>query len=63
MRNKFNPEDMPVLSLDTTDTTRYEASRFLDNPEVIAAYLAEIMKAADTGSLFGLATQKRMDHQ
>jgi len=59
MRNKFNPEEMPVLSLDTTGTTRYEASRFLDNPEVIAAYLAEIMKAEDTRSLFELATPKK----
>ena len=51
MSNKFNPEDMPILSLNTTGTTRYEASRFLDNPEAIAAYLAESMKADDTESL------------
>jgi hypothetical protein len=48
MSDKFNPEDMPVLSLNTTGTTRYEASRFLDSPEAIAAYLAESMKANDT---------------
>jgi probable addiction module antidote protein len=51
MSDKFNPEDMPVLNLNTTSTTRYEASRFLDNPEAIAAYLAESMKAADTEGL------------
>ncbi|MFL6533282.1 MAG: addiction module antidote protein, partial [Pseudomonas sp.] len=51
MSNKFNPEDMPILSLNTTGTTRYEASRFLDNQEAIAAYLAESMKADDTESL------------
>lgn len=51
MSDKFNPEDMPVLSLNTTGTTRYEASRFLDSPEAIATYLAESMKADDTESL------------
>ncbi|MGO4321674.1 addiction module antidote protein [Pseudomonas sp. KB_12] len=51
MSEKFNPEDMPVLNLNTTGTTRYEASRFLDSPEAIAAYLAESMKADDTESL------------
>ncbi|MCG6575126.1 putative addiction module antidote protein [Pseudomonas sp. AF32] len=51
MSDKFNPEDMPVLSLGTTGTTRYEASRFLDTPEAIAAYLAESMKADDTEGL------------
>ncbi|SEO53816.1 addiction module antidote protein [Pseudomonas sp. NFACC39-1] len=51
MNDKFNPEDMPVLSLNTTGRTRYEASRFLDTPEAIAAYLAESMKADDTESL------------
>ncbi|MHA6789500.1 addiction module antidote protein [Pseudomonas bijieensis] len=51
MNDKFNPEDMPVLSLNTTGTTRYEASRFLDTPEAIAAYLAESMKTDDTESL------------
>jgi probable addiction module antidote protein len=44
---KFNPEDMPILDLDTSETSRYEASRFLDSPEVISAYLAESMKAQD----------------
>ncbi|AXA53105.1 hypothetical protein ACNT2N_22925 [Pseudomonas thivervalensis] len=48
MTDKFNPEDMPVLNLNTTGTTRYGASRFLDTPEAIAAYLAESMKADDT---------------
>ncbi|WLH44300.1 addiction module antidote protein [Pseudomonas beijingensis] len=51
MSNKFNAEDMPVLSLNITGMTRYEASRFLDTPEAIAAYLAESMKADDTEGL------------
>lgn len=59
MSSKFNPEEMPVLSLDTTGTTRYEASRFLDNPEVIAAYLAEIMKADDTGGFIRACDSKK----
>jgi len=51
MSSKFNPENMPVLSLSTTGTTRYEASRFLDTPEAMAAYLAESMKADNAESL------------
>ena len=43
----FNPEDMPILDLDTGGTSRYEASRFLDTPEIISAYLTESMKAQD----------------
>ncbi|QOQ76348.1 putative addiction module antidote protein [Pseudomonas poae] len=45
--SKFKPEDMPVLDLDTSGTSVYEASRFLDSPEVISAYLAQSMKAQD----------------
>lgn len=48
---KFNPEDMPILNLNASGTTRYEASRFLDSPEAMAAYLAESMKADDTEGL------------
>lgn len=44
---KFDPEDMPILDLDPSKTGRYEASRFLDTPEVISAYLAESMRAQD----------------
>lgn len=44
---KFNPEDMPILNLKTSGTSHYEASRFLDSPETISAYLAESMKAKD----------------
>lgn len=51
MSDKFNPEDMPILSLTTTGTTRYEASRFLDSPEAIAAYLAESLKTGETEGL------------
>jgi probable addiction module antidote protein len=45
--SKFNPEEMPILDLDTSGTTLYEASCFLDSPETISAYLAESMKAQD----------------
>ncbi|ELQ12248.1 MULTISPECIES: addiction module antidote protein [Pseudomonas] len=44
---KSTPEEMPILNLNTSGTSRYEASRFLDNPETISAYLAESMKAKD----------------
>ncbi|WP_456027200.1 addiction module antidote protein [Pseudomonas capeferrum] len=44
---KFKPEDMPILDLDTSGTQVYEASRFLDSPQVISAYLAQSMKSQD----------------
>lgn len=44
---KFNPEDMPILNLNTSGTSRFEVSRFLDSPEAISAYLAESMKEND----------------
>ena len=44
----FNPESMPILNLDTSGTSRYEASNFLDSTEIKAAYIAESMKAGDT---------------
>ena len=50
----FNPEDMPILNLDTSGTSRHEASRFLDSPEVMAAYIAESMKAGDTALVHAL---------
>jgi probable addiction module antidote protein len=50
----FNPEDMPILNLDTSGTSRYEASHFLDSPEVMAAYIAESMKAGDTALVHAL---------
>lgn len=43
----FKPEDMPILDLDTSGTQVYEASRFLDSPETISAYLAQSMKSQD----------------
>ncbi|WP_084322856.1 addiction module antidote protein [Pseudomonas migulae] len=50
----FNPEDMPILNLDTSGTSRHEASRFLDSPEIMAAYIAESMKAGDTALVHAL---------
>jgi probable addiction module antidote protein len=38
---------MPILDLDTSGTSVYEASRFLDSPETISAYLAQSMKSQD----------------
>lgn len=51
----FNPEDMPILNLNTSGTSRFEASRFLDSPEVMAAYLAESMKDGDVALVHALA--------
>ncbi len=51
MSDQFNPENMPVLSVNTTNTTRYEASRFLSSAEAIEAYLAESIKANDAKGL------------
>lgn len=45
--SKFDPEDMSILELDTSGTSLYEASCFLDTPETISAYLAESMMAQD----------------
>ncbi|TFY88997.1 putative addiction module antidote protein [Pseudomonas kairouanensis] len=45
--SKFKPEDMPILDLDISGTRVYEASRFLDSPQVISAYLAQSMKSND----------------
>ena len=50
----FNPEDMPILNLDTSGTSRHEASHFLDSPEIMAAYIAESMKAGDTALVHAL---------
>lgn len=55
MREKtFNPEDMPILNVDTSGTDCHEASRFLDSPEIMAAYIAESMKAGDTALVHAL---------
>lgn len=45
--SSFRPEDMPVLKLDTSRTTRYEASRYLDSTETISAYLASSLESDD----------------
>lgn len=47
MSKKISLQDMPILDLDLSKTKRFEASRFLDSPETIAAFLAEAMKAND----------------
>jgi probable addiction module antidote protein len=49
--SKVIPEEMPILNLNTSGTSLYEASRFLDSPETICAYLAESMKAQDSQTL------------
>jgi len=43
-RSKFNPKNMPILELDTSSTSLYEASHYLDSPEMAAAYVAESKK-------------------
>lgn len=47
-KSTFKPEDMPILDLDTSGTHVYEASRFLDSPEIISAYLAQSLKSQDS---------------
>ena len=51
MSNTFNPDDMPILDLDLSGTSRFEASRYLDSPKVISAFLAEAMSANDPAIL------------
>ena len=51
MSDTFTAEDMPILELDLSNTKRFEASRFLNSPETIAAFLAEAMKANDAQTL------------
>ena len=65
MNDKFSPDDMPILNLNTTSTTRYDVSRFLDTPEAIAVYLAESIKANDTESFIHALTEveKALSHQ
>lgn len=54
----FDPEDMPILNLDTSSTSRHEASRFLDSPEIMAAYITESMKAGDTALVHALGESR-----
>ena len=46
-KSTFKPEDMPILELDTSGTSAYEASRFLDSPQTISAYLSQSMACHD----------------
>lgn len=50
-QSTFKPEDMPILELDTSGTSAYEASRFLDSPQTISAYLAQSMACHDPQAL------------
>lgn len=51
----FNPLDMPIFEIDEATkaekTSRFEASRFLDNPVTISAFLAEAMREGDSEHL------------
>lgn len=40
--------DMPILDLDLHNTKRFEASRYLGNPETIEVFLQEAMKTNNT---------------
>ena len=47
MSKTFNPLDMPITGLKNAtneNTSRFEASRYLDTPETISAFLADVMK-------------------
>lgn len=48
MSDTYSHEKMPILDLHLSNTQRFEASRFLDSPETIAAFLAEAMKTNDS---------------
>ncbi len=43
--------DMPIVDLDLSNTKRFEASRFLDSPATIKAFLQEVMKTNDPQTL------------
>ncbi|MEK1939015.1 MAG: addiction module antidote protein [Pseudomonas sp.] len=45
--SKFNPEDMPILDINTSGLDVFELSRHLDSPQAISAFLAEVIKAGD----------------
>ncbi len=45
--SKFNPEDMPILDIDTSGLDVFEISRHLDSPQAISAFLAEVIKTGD----------------
>lgn len=52
--NTFNPMDMPIMGLSAEGSqkvSRFEASRYLDNPETISAFLAEALQANDASIL------------
>lgn len=51
MSRKAESGDMPILDLELSNTTRFEASRFLDTPETIAAFLAEALNSNDAQML------------
>lgn len=54
MSERFNPLEMPIVGLKNAsceNTSRFEASRYLDSPETISEYLAEAMKANDPAVL------------
>ncbi|MDC0689356.1 hypothetical protein POF53_17305 [Mitsuaria sp. RG] len=51
MSRKADSSVMPILDLELSNTTRFEASRFLDHPKTIAAFLAEAMQSNDAQAL------------
>ena len=47
MSKAFDPPDMPIIKLKPTSRrtiSRFEASDYLDTPEIIRAFLADVMK-------------------
>lgn len=54
MSETFNPLDMPIMGLSaeaSQKVSRFEASRYLDSPETISAFIAEALKANDASIL------------
>jgi hypothetical protein len=53
-KTTFNPDDMPILNLDTSGTGRHEASHFLDNPVIMDACIAESINTGDAALVHAL---------
>ena len=55
-------DDMPILDLDLSNTKRFEASRFLDSPETVSAFLQEALKTNDAQVLKHALEKQQRQH-
>lgn len=51
---EFDPDSMPILDLDMSATSPYEAHHYLDSPELMAAYLDESSKYGNEATAHAL---------